>query len=56
MDSAERAREPKSIEKNEYRKMPELINAEPEEVAKAIMQGPPKKKWRFQTRQQVVKT
>ena len=37
-------------EKNEYRKMPAPINAKPEDVAKAIMQGPPKKKWRFQTR------
>ena len=36
-------------EKNEYRKMPASIKAKPEDVAKAIMQGPPKKKWRFQT-------
>ena len=35
-------------EKNEYRKMPEPIDATPEEVAKAIMQEPPKKDWRFQ--------
>ncbi len=35
-------------EKNEYRKMPKPIDASPEQVAKAIMQGPPKKHWRFQ--------
>ena len=35
-------------EKNEYRKIPEPIEATPEAVAKAIMQAPPKKDWRFQ--------
>lgn len=34
-------------EKNEHRKMPEPIDATPEEVARAIMQRPPKKKWDF---------
>lgn len=38
----------RSREKNEYRKMPDPIDARPEDVAKAIMQGPPKKGWRFQ--------
>lgn len=34
-------------ERNEYRKMPEPIDAAPEDVAKAIMQSPPKRRWRF---------
>ena len=34
--------------RNEYRKMPPPIDATPEAVAKAIMQNPPKKDWRFQ--------
>ena len=34
-------------EPNEYRKMPEPIDAAPEDVVKAITQSPPKKKWRF---------
>ena len=35
-------------EKNENRKLPEPIKgATPEQVAKAVMQRPPKKEWRF---------
>ena len=34
-------------EKNEHRKMPEPIDATPEEVARVILNSPPKKKWRF---------
>lgn len=36
-------------EKNEYRKMPEPIDASPEDVLKAILNTPPKKKreWKF---------
>ena len=35
-------------EKNEYRKLPEPIpDATPEQVARVVMQNPPKKKWRF---------
>ena len=38
-------------EKNEYRKLPEPIKgATPEQVALAIMQGKPKKEWRFMKR------
>lgn len=42
--------ERKKRERNEYRKIPELIAAAPEDVARAIMQSPPKKKWRFLSR------
>ena len=34
-------------ERNENLKMPEPIDARPERVALAIMQGPPRKRWRF---------
>lgn len=34
-------------EKNEHRKMPEPIDASPEDVLKAVLNTPPKKKWRF---------
>ena len=38
-------------ERNENRKLPEPIkNATPEQVAKAIMQKPPKKEWRFMSK------
>ena len=42
------AKSNKIAEKNEFRKMPDPINASPEIIAKAIFQGAPKKNWRFQ--------
>ena len=43
--------EPKRVKRPRGRpvenKMPEPIPDTPENIAKAIMQGPPKKKWRY---------
>ena len=40
-------------EKNEYRKLPEPIEGvTPNQLAKVIMQSPPKKEWRFMNKRQ----
>ena len=41
-------KEPKPPRGRPSRPMPEPIPATPEEVARVLMQGPPKKEWRYQ--------